>query len=276
MFRNILDFTEVQIDGKITCLVGKNESGKSAFLSALWRLNPARTEPAFSIPDQYPAWLEKRHRNEGVDQAHVKPIEVNLEWEPADVALIERRFGPDVVKAGDRLVLSKDYDNEYRWLGGCDERQAVTNFVAKHVFPAAEAVSYAEVTGFEKLQSTLSDDIAKNAENAEALKLFTNAQAALKSLLHPDETFDAAIWVIAESRFPEFFYFAIGRMLGSGFVEFAMADVARSLCFVNRMTWVSVVPHPQVSGVAQINFANHYVPVRGTVTETLQKLQSSA
>ncbi|MGE0565030.1 MAG: AAA family ATPase, partial [Pseudolabrys sp.] len=38
MFRNILDSTPVAIDPKVTCLVGKNESGKSAFLTALWWL----------------------------------------------------------------------------------------------------------------------------------------------------------------------------------------------------------------------------------------------
>lgn len=68
----------------------------------------------------------------------------------------------------------------------------------------------------------------------------------------------------------------IGHMLGNDFDEFTMADVARLACFVNRATWVSIVPHPQISGVAQINFAHHYVPVRGTVAEVLQKLQSSS
>ena len=65
MFRNILDSTDVKIEEKVTCLVGKNESGKSAFLHALWRLKPARSDAKFSAPDNYPAWLEKRHRNEG-------------------------------------------------------------------------------------------------------------------------------------------------------------------------------------------------------------------
>jgi hypothetical protein len=67
----------------------------------------------------------------------------------------------------------------------------------------------------------------------------------------------------------------IGLMLGTDFAEFTMASVARSTCFVNRTTWVSIVPHPQIAGVVQINFANHYIPVRGTVTEVRQALQSA-
>ncbi len=208
MFRNILDSSEVQIDDKVTCLVGKNESGKSAFLSALWRLKPARTKPTFSIPDHYPAWLEKRHRNEGLDQSEVKPIEVDLEWEPADVSLMEGKFGPGVVQAGTKLRLSKTYDNKYRWLSGCDEGQAVKNFIAEQEIPATEATAYAEIFDFAILQSRLTDDVAKSTEVAEALKLFTNAQTALKTLFGKHETFGAAAWEIAMSRFPAFFYFA--------------------------------------------------------------------
>ena len=65
MFRNILNSTEVKIEEKVTCLVGENESGKSAFLSALWRLKPARSDEKFSVPDNYPAWLEIRGHNCG-------------------------------------------------------------------------------------------------------------------------------------------------------------------------------------------------------------------
>ncbi|ANW00803.1 hypothetical protein [Bradyrhizobium icense] len=48
----------------------------------------------------------------------------------------------------------------------------------------------------------------------------------------------------------------LGKMLGDNFVEFVAADQARSICFVNRMAWVSITSHPQIAGVSQINFAN--------------------
>jgi predicted ATP-dependent endonuclease of OLD family len=84
MFRNILDSSEVAIQPNVTCLVGKNESGKTAFLQALWRLNPARVTPTFSVPDHYPAWLEKRHRLEGQKLEEIQPIEVFFVWETND------------------------------------------------------------------------------------------------------------------------------------------------------------------------------------------------
>jgi hypothetical protein len=54
-----------------------------------------------------------------------------------------------------------------------------------------------------------------------------------------------------------------------------MADVARSTCFVNRTTWVSLVPHPQIPEIVQINFAHHYIPVTGTLAEVQQRLLAS-
>ena len=67
MFRNILDSTPVAFDESVTAIVGKNESGKSSFLTALARLNPARRVGNFETHADYPAWLEKKHRQAGQD-----------------------------------------------------------------------------------------------------------------------------------------------------------------------------------------------------------------
>lgn len=208
MYRNILDSTEVAIDDKVTCLVGKNESGKSAFLSALWCMKPARTSTVFSIPDHYPAWLEKKHRNEGINQKQVAPVGASLEWEPADVQYIENKFGPGVVTAGVLLHLKKDYENQYHWESGCSEEQAVKNFLDSVELPANDKAAYVTLSGFEALKAKLAEDVQKSAEDADALKLFSNAQTALKTLLGANQSFDRAIWDVVESRIPEFFYFA--------------------------------------------------------------------
>lgn len=69
----------------------------------------------------------------------------------------------------------------------------------------------------------------------------------------------------------------IGKLLGGDFVEFHVADQAGSTCFVSRTGWVSVVPHPQVMGVSQINFAHRrYLAVSGSVEQVLTKLEGKA
>jgi len=205
MFRNILDSTDVKIEEKATCLVGKNESGKSAFLHALWRLKPARSNPTFSAPDNYPAWLEKRHRNEGKDLEKISPIQVVMGWQDGDVKTAEQKFGPGIVKIGDELHLSKAYDNSYTWLHGCNEGQAVKNFVSGQPLPNSR--DYDGIKNFAQLEAKLTEDIAKNAEQADALAQLQNAQTALKTFLG-DKTFSDVMWEIISPRLPEFFYFA--------------------------------------------------------------------
>jgi hypothetical protein len=209
MFRNILDSTEVPIQPDVTCLVGKNESGKTAFLQALWRLRPARTDPKFSIADHYPAWLEKRHRIDGKVLEDVAPIEVHLEWQPADVKPVEAKFGAGVATSGAIVKLFRTYANKdnYRGQHGCNERQAVRNFLSTLELPPADADAYGAIADFDSLKRKVSEDTAKYANDPDSLKLVSNAQAAVKTLLG-DKDFGDVLWPIALERMPRFFYFA--------------------------------------------------------------------
>jgi predicted ATP-dependent endonuclease of OLD family len=54
-FRSIWESGPVKVDDKVTCLVGKNEAGKTALLTALYRTNPIRPEAAnFDETYDYP------------------------------------------------------------------------------------------------------------------------------------------------------------------------------------------------------------------------------
>lgn len=205
MYKNILDSTEVNIEPKVTCIVGKNESGKSAFLSALWRLNPARRDPSFVIADHYPAWLEKRHRNEGKDLDEVKPIDVELEWEESDVAVVNEKYGSGVAKTGNTLRISKAYSNSFEWTHGCQEPPAVKAFMNAHDLTSG---AYLKIANFEELVAQLDRDITGLTEDAEKQKSFTGAKSALVELLGKDLNFNSALWATTKPRLPKFFYFA--------------------------------------------------------------------
>jgi len=56
--RNILGSGEIQVDRAVTCLVGKNEPGKTNPLHALRTVNPAPTGRDFD-EQQYPRRLQK-------------------------------------------------------------------------------------------------------------------------------------------------------------------------------------------------------------------------
>jgi len=55
-FRNIIDSGRIDVEDDVTCLVGMNEAGKTAVLTALNRLSPADAS-TFSVQDDYPRWL---------------------------------------------------------------------------------------------------------------------------------------------------------------------------------------------------------------------------
>ena len=114
-FQSIQDSSEFEIDD-ITCLVGKNESGKTALLKALYRLNPVQeVDDEFDVVDDYPrsgaaeyiADVESGHR----EPAYVVRAKFSLESE--DITAVEEVFGPNcLADESPSITLSKGYKNE--------------------------------------------------------------------------------------------------------------------------------------------------------------------
>lgn len=97
LFRNIVDSGPVQVD-EVTCLVGKNEAGKSALLQALHHLNPAKPEMTLDLLNEYPRWLKKEHEISGEIEDAV-PITAAFVISDDLVADLAERFGDGVVAA---------------------------------------------------------------------------------------------------------------------------------------------------------------------------------
>ena len=60
-FKCILDSTDFSVD-QLTCLVGKNESGKSAILQALYKLNPVDDNAKYNALYDYPKAIPHRKK----------------------------------------------------------------------------------------------------------------------------------------------------------------------------------------------------------------------
>jgi hypothetical protein len=133
-FRNIIDSTPIEVQGDVTCLVGKNESGKTAILEALYRLKPIYPDEFRDI-DDYPRWLLAEHRRNG-EIERTRPIEVTFELEPADVEAMEAIGGKGVVRDAQQLVVQKDYANELHVsLPEINERATVVRLVEGAMLP---------------------------------------------------------------------------------------------------------------------------------------------
>src|SRR6185503_15804043 len=100
-FESIVDSTEFDVTD-ITCLVGKNEAGKTAILSALYKLNPIIPEHGrFDVTEHYPrAYIgdyilevEEKRREPA------KVIEASFALDDAERESIEKEFGPGCVRS---------------------------------------------------------------------------------------------------------------------------------------------------------------------------------
>lgn len=206
MFRNIVDSGVVSIEDDVTCLVGKNESGKTALLSALYRFNPAYEETRFEVQRDYPRWrLVRDRRSEAVDG--VLPITCAFELEPQDMAAVEAAVGPGVLQG-------TSYERSISYAG-----KGSSTIVIDHA--AACKNLYAATDAPEALQTALGQkrDLAELLASAQGLgepeesagysteQVQAVVAEATSRLAGADGTWQRVVGIL-RSRLPKFFYFS--------------------------------------------------------------------
>ena len=119
-FQSIQDSTEFEI-GDVTCLVGKNEAGKTAILKALYRLNPIiESDGNFDVTDDYPRRnvTDYQENVETQRRAPAQVVQATYELEADDRAAVEEIFGPKCLKGRTPTVtLKKGYLNKLTFSG---------------------------------------------------------------------------------------------------------------------------------------------------------------
>ena len=110
-FQSVRDSTEFAI-GDATCLVGKNEAGKTALLQAMYRVDPiVETDVGYSVTDDYPRRdvADYEHDIEEGVRTHVDVCRLTYDLAEEDVAAVERVFGPEALNSR-TLTVSKAYE----------------------------------------------------------------------------------------------------------------------------------------------------------------------
>jgi predicted ATP-dependent endonuclease of OLD family len=198
-FRNILDSTIVPIENDITSLVGKNESGKTAFLTATYLLNPAYESGKFNIQKHYPAWLEKKHRKDGIDIEKREPIRAKFELEEKDIKEIDAKFGSGVI-IDKEITVSKNYVGQQLYAIQSNEAAAVKNFLSQ--FSIKKSL-LKDIKQFEEL-----DKLLESLKQREELTVEEVTDILDKrGLFLENQTYDMAIINFVSSLLPTFFYF---------------------------------------------------------------------
>ena len=143
-FKSIDDSGWVDIDA-VTSMVGKNESGKTAFLGALKRLNPVDGDQGFELKD-FPrkGYVRYRRQHEANPAIAVSAVMTLSEEEREEVASL---IGEGVILSRE-IGVSKNYKNELIWDFDMDEGAMV-----RHLLDSAD----------------LPPEITKHAGNADSI-----------------------------------------------------------------------------------------------------------
>lgn len=140
--------------GGVTCLVGKNESGKSSIIEALYRLNPVeRDQAAFSLFD-YPRMAIGAYKERHEKQPD-NVVTAIFELEPTDIAAVEEVVGVDPFVSRE-IEIAKGYDNKRRVVMNIDEKVIVEQYVRAMNFNAFESQQVRGVASIRDLVIKLS------------------------------------------------------------------------------------------------------------------------
>ena len=91
-YRSVEDSEEFEVEPDVTCLVGKNESGKTNVAQALFRVNPV--EPAvFDEVIDFPARMTAKKRDFKAG-AMIPVVVATFRYEDRELAKIEADLGP--------------------------------------------------------------------------------------------------------------------------------------------------------------------------------------
>lgn len=207
-YRSIDDSTEFETEPDVTCLVGKNESGKTAILQALLRLNPER-DVEFDVTRDYPrVGLNKYRRHHDEDPANVVTARFSLDSD--EVSALETEFGAGVLrpaKVGEEqhyeVAATKGYVNELSLALDLDESVFVRHWLASQ--PGVPSATMKAMKGATSIDGVLEklDGLESSDEDKAAVDAFRlAARAALATPL--SERVQA---VLVERFLPAFMYF---------------------------------------------------------------------
>jgi predicted ATP-dependent endonuclease of OLD family len=192
-FRSIEDSNKFEI-GELTCLVGKNEAGKTAILQALYNLNPIGSF-TYDRTRDYP----RRHLNRFDDrhpEGKSKVIETVWLLSPEDKKSITDHYGNDALK-NDEISISNYIGSGRYWDIPCNELACLRHLIEKYELSDLESEPLKNCKNANEAINALTE-LPQRSQNLEDLLNELNALC--------DHSFNSAIIDILSPKMPKFFY----------------------------------------------------------------------
>jgi energy-coupling factor transporter ATP-binding protein EcfA2 len=207
-FRSAEDSEPFSVE-QVTCLVGKNEAGKSAILLALAALNPHPSTPiVFDRERDYPrrhlTAYAARHKGE-------EAVAIQTKWKLTDEELRDVRdlLADRVLRSG-TIEISRRYNSEPEWKFDIDAKRAIAQLIANRGFNDEQLAAL-----------KTANDTADLAAKIESIPELTVDQSKLLAWLKQHKSFHALIYATLKPYFPKFMYFSnYDRMDGAVRLDF--------------------------------------------------------
>jgi len=155
-YRSIEDSEPIRIEPDVTCLVGKNESGKTTALQALYRLKPVEATAVFDEDIDFPARLTKQRRQTPADQC-IPVIEATFTLDSSEIKEIEEELGVGALK-NPSFTVTKGYRAKGTTYSiPYEEAKIVAHLRSTLDLPTADAEALAPATSIKALLAKLGE-----------------------------------------------------------------------------------------------------------------------
>ena len=201
-FQSIQDSTEFKT-GDITCLVGKNEAGKTAILKSLYRLNSINeADGNFDLTADFPRQTLTEYEDD-IAAGRREPAQVvqaTYVLESSDITAVESVFGPKCLIDNEPTVtIAKGYSNELTFSGlSLDAEAGMKHLIEAAGLPAALADQLLQLNTAQEML-----DLLNSSEQTEASEKLI---PMLQEISGHDVPYVVYHKLIGE-RIPKFLYF---------------------------------------------------------------------
>jgi len=137
---------EFAVEPDVTCLVGKNESGKTNVLQALYRINPVETSAGFDEVVDFPAWLARQRRDFPPGE-RIPVVAATFRYDADEVAEIEQDLGQGALRSPEFTVTAGYRSSTTTFRHDYDEAAIVRGLCSQlDLAPTAAAALSAKTT----------------------------------------------------------------------------------------------------------------------------------
>ncbi len=136
-FRSVADSGEFVIEPDVTCLIGKNESGKTNILQALYRINPVESCARFDEVVDFPARLIQQRR-QVPDGQMIPAVTARFRYDDEQMAEIDASIGPGT---NPEFTVTGSYRSLNAFTHWCDEAAIVRHLCSGLSLPGSAASS---------------------------------------------------------------------------------------------------------------------------------------